>query len=296
MAMFAVMVASPLVFPIASSLAAEPRAAEPAGWKLTWSDEFDGDKIDLAKWDFDLGNGFFNYDANQWISGWGNAELQSYTDHPANVSVKEGLLRIRALKQSYQGSGYTSARIKSRSRDGSALFAQTYGRFEFRAKFPAGQGLWSALWLLPAEEKYGGWAASGEIDVVEIKGQEPSKISGSLHFGDRWPGNQSVTENYDLPNGGLATDFHVYRVEWTATEIRWYVDDVLFQTRSKWSTNGPAAGGGKDPKAPFPAPFDQPFFILMNLAVGGNFLGNPDATTDFPAEMQVDYVRVYERR
>ena len=171
----------------------------PKGWKLVWSDEFDGKDIDRAKWDFDIGNGFFNYDANQWISGWGNDELQYYTREPDNAFVKDGMLHIRALKESLHGCGYTSARLKTRKRDGSPLFSQKYGRFEFRAKLPTGKGVWPALWMLPQDEKYGGWAASGEIDVMEARGQEPTKVLGTLHFGSRWPANAHVSKEYVLP-------------------------------------------------------------------------------------------------
>ena len=138
-------------------------APAPAGWKLTWSDEFDGKDINKTKWDFDTGNGFYNYDANQWISGWGNDELQYYTREPDNAFVKDGMLHIRALKESLHGCGYTSAKLKTRKKDGSPLFSQTYGRFEFRAKLPTGKGVWPALWMLPQGEKYGGWAASGAV-------------------------------------------------------------------------------------------------------------------------------------
>ena len=145
-------------------------------WKLTWSDEFSGDALDATKWDCDLGSGFFNYEANQWISGWGNRRTAVLHAEPANVSVRQGLLRIRAIKESLHGCGFTSARIKSRKRDGTALFAQPYGRFEVRAKLPVGQGVWPAIWMLPQDEAYGGWAASGEIDILEARGQKPNEV------------------------------------------------------------------------------------------------------------------------
>lgn len=146
-------------------------AQVPAGWTLVWNDEFDGDTIDTTKWDFDLGNGFFDYQHQSWVGGWGNEELQFYTREPSNVFVKDSVLTIRALKESVHGCGYTSARLKSRKRDGTPLFNKLYGRFEFRAKVPWGKGLWPALWLLPQHDQYGGWAASGEIDVMEIIGE-----------------------------------------------------------------------------------------------------------------------------
>jgi beta-glucanase (GH16 family) len=280
-----------------------PALAQPAEreWKLVWSDEFDGMAIDRAKWDFDLGNGFFDYKANQWISGWGNNELQYYTREPDNAAIKDGMLRIRALKESLQGCGYTSARLKTRKRDGSPLFAKQYGKFEFRAKLPTGQGIWPALWLLPQEEKYGGWPASGEIDVLEARGQQPHKVLGTLHFGAGWPGNTEASRDYLLPNNGTIADFHVYTLEWEPGTMRWFVDGRLYATQSFWWSASKTEGGkGVTPKQeadlnPWPAPFDHPFYLVINLAVGGKFPGNPDPTTPFPAEMLVDYVRVYDR-
>lgn len=278
--------------------AAQPPAAE---WKLVWSDEFNGTEIDRTKWDFDTGNGFYNYDANMWISGWGNEELQYYTKHPENAFVKDGMLHLRAVKESHQGCGYTSARLKSRKRDGSPLFAKKYGRFEFRAKLPTGKGLWPALWLLPHGEKYGGWASSGEIDVVEAKGQDPTRVVGTLHFGSRWPGNAHAGKEYVLPSKGTIADFHVYALEWEPGAIRWYVDGQLYSTQDFWWSSSKVDGGKGAPPAnesevnPWPAPFDQPFYLVMNVAVGGRFAGKPDKTTAFPAEMVVDYVRVYDK-
>ena len=284
--------------PLSSNSAAQPASDK---WKLVWSDEFDGKEIDRSKWDFDLGNGFFNYDANTWISGWGNGELQYYTRDPENAFVKDGMLHIRVLKESLHGFGYSSARLKSQKRDGSPLFNQHYGKFEFRAKLPTGKGIWPALWMLPQDSKYGGWAASGEIDVVEARGQEPTKVLGTIHFGGRWPINTEASKDYVLPKKGSIADFHVYAVEWEPGEIRWYVDGERFSTQSFWWSTSKADGGkGAKPAKeadlnPWPAPFDQPFYIVMNVAVGGKFLGNPDRTTSFPAEMLVDYVRVYEK-
>lgn len=273
----------------------------PAGWKLVWNDEFDGKEIDRAKWDFDLGNGFFNYDANVWISGWGNNELQYYTREPENAFVKDGLLHIRAIKESLHGCGYTSARLKTRKRDGSPLFHRQYGRFEFRAKLPVGKGVWPALWMLPQNDKYGTWASSGEIDILEARGQEPTKVLGTLHFGSRWPGNAHVSKDYDLPRGGTIADFHVYALEWEPGEMRWFVDGHCYATQNFWwsssKLNGPkgAIPTQESDLNAWPAPFDQPFYLIMNVAVGGKFLGNPDKATTFPAEMVVDYVRVYDK-
>jgi beta-glucanase (GH16 family) len=273
----------------------------PAGWKLTWSDEFDGESIDPAKWDFDLGNGFYNYDANQWISGWGNDELQYYTKEPANASIRDGQLRIRAIKESLHGCGYTSAKLRTRKRDGAPLFSQKYGRFEFRAKLPTGRGIWPALWMLPQDEKYGPWPSSGEIDVMEARGQEPGKVLGTLHYGSRWPANTHSGNEFVFPGKGSVADFHTYAVEWEPGQIRWLVDGTPFASQSFWWSSSKTDGAkGVNPSAeadlnPWPAPFDQPFYLVMNLAVGGRFVGKPDKATPFPAEMLVDYVRAYEK-
>jgi beta-glucanase (GH16 family) len=270
-------------------------------WKLVWSDEFDGKEIDKTKWDFDIGNGFFNYEANQWIGGWGNSELQYYTRQADNAFVKDGMLHIRAVKESLHGCGYTSARLKTRKKDGSDLFSKKYGKFEFRAKLPTGKGIWPALWMLPQKEDYGGWAASGEIDVMEAKGQEPTQVLGTLHFGGRWPTNTHISKTYVFPDKGTIADFHVYAIEWEPGEIRWYVDGRQYAAQSFWWSSSKTAGAkGAKPAAeadlnPWPAPFDRPFYLVMNVAVGGKFLGNPDKTTVFPAEMVVDYVRVYDK-
>lgn len=281
-------------------VAAEPSAAG-AEWKLIWADEFDGKEIDRTKWDYDTGNGFYNYNSNQWISGWGNGELQYYTRDADNAFVTDGVLHIRALKESRDGCGFTSARLKTRKKDGSELFNKAYGRFEFRARLPTGRGVWPALWMLPQAEKYGGWAASGEIDVVEARGHQPNKVLGTIHFGGNWPANTHLSDEFTFPDGGTIADFHLYVVEWEPGEIRWSVDGKVYSTRSFWwSTSRLDGGKGLKPTKEadlnaWPAPFDQPFYLIMNVAIGGQFPGSPDMTTPFPAEMLVDYVRVYDR-
>ena len=283
--------------PVAESTAVPPA---PAGWKLVWHDEFDGPEVDKTKWDFDRGNGF-QTESKQYVGGWGNDELEFYTNRPENVFVKDGMLHIRAVKESYKGFQYTSARLNTRKKDGGPLFNKKYGRFEFRAKLPIGRGIWPALWMRPQAETYGGWAASGEIDILEAKGQNPTTVQGTLHFGSRWPANHWIKKDYVLPDQGTIADFHVYTLEWEPGEIRWSVDGKLYQTQNFWwSCSDQEGGRGLPPNDeselnPWPAPFDQPFFITMNLAVGGKFLGNPDATTKFPVEMVVDYVRVYDK-
>lgn len=274
--------------------ATRPASPASADWKLVWNDEFDGTQIDRKKWDFDRGS--FLQAGDQWLSGWGNNELEFYTSRPDNAFVQDGMLHLRAIKESYKGAQYTSARLKTKG-----LFAKKYGRFEIRAKLPTGRGIWPAIWLLPQEDKYGGWPASGEIDLMEARGQEPTKVLGTLHYGSRWPANTHTGADYVFPGNSTIADFHVYALEWEPGEIRWSVDDHLYQRQNFWwscsDTDGPR---GVEPVNeselnPWPAPFDQPFYLILNLAVGGNFLGNPDATTPFPAEMVIDYVRVFDQ-
>lgn len=242
-------------------------------WKLVWSDEFDGSALDYSKWEPEV-NAF----------GGGNNELQIYTDRRENVRVEDGHLVLEARRDNYGIAGtvreYSSGRIRSKHRGD-----WKYGKFEIRAKLPTGQGIWSAIWMLPTEEKYGTWASSGEIDIMEFKGQEPEVVWGTLHYGKQWPGNKHTGDTYKLERGNFTDDFHTFALEWEEGEIRWYVDGKLVQTQTKWDSNG----------GQFPAPFDQEFHILLNLAVGGGFLGNPDATTKFPREMHVDFVRVYQQ-
>lgn len=271
-------------------------------WVLVWNDEFEGDSVDLTKWDFDLGNGFFDYKSHTWIAGWGNEELQYYTREPDNVSVGESMLTIRAIKESLHGCGYTSARLKTRKRDGTPLFTKQYGRFEIRARVPWGKGLWPALWMLPQDDHYGGWPASGEIDLMEIVGDRPYEVLNSIHFGS--PGTEAralITHVHPLPGGSRVDDWHVYTVEWEPGEIRFYVDGIHTCTRDHWWScskirdgQGVIARRASDLN-PWPAPFDQPFYIVMNVAVGGNFPGHPNPETRFPAELVVDYVRVYDK-
>ncbi len=283
-------------------MASTRKKPQRAGWKLAWHDEFEGSEIDRSKWDFDIGNGFFHYPSHSWIPGWGNEELQYYTDAPANASVKDSCLTIRAQKESLHGCGYTSARLKTRLRSGQALFTTLYGRIEIRAKVPWGKGLWPALWMLPQDDGYGGWPASGEIDLMEIVGDKPHEVLSSLHYGSAGSEARVLhTHVHALPGGSTVADWHVYAVEWAPGEIRFYVDEDLVCTRNFWWSCSKMA---KDQGVPakrladvndWPAPFDKPFYLLMNVAVGGNFPGVPNAQTVFPAELVVDYVRVYDK-
>lgn len=246
----------------------------PEGWELIWHDEFDGAVIDLTKWEHEVN-----------AQGGGNNELQYYTDRSQNSWVEDSVLVIQALKEHYTGPEgtreYTSARLRTRNRGD-----WKYGRFEIRAKLPSGQGLWPAIWMLPTDWVYGGWAASGEIDIMELLGHEPQKVYGTLHYGGEWPNNVHTGDAYSLSGGSFTTDFHTFTLDWDSTQFRWYVDDILYQTQTSWYSTGYA----------YPAPFDQRFHLLLNVAVGGNWPGNPDNTTSFPQRMEVDYVRVFQKK
>ena len=240
---------------------------------LVWSDEFDGASLDTETWFFETGDG-----SQYGNPGWGNNERQYYL--PDNANLVGGVLTIEAREESIGTFDYTSARINTRDR-----FAFKYGRIEASMRLPGGQGLWPAFWLLAQDSSYGGWAASGEIDIMEavnLGGSGGNSVHGTIHYGGEFPANTSSGESYLVPSDATA-DFHTYAVEWDATEIRWYVDDVLYAMRNTWSSTG----------GPFPAPFDEHFYILFNVAVGGNWPGAPDAGTTFPVTMEVDWVRVY---
>jgi len=255
---------------------APPATAECDGiprCELVWADEFDGSEVDSAKWSFQLGDG----SEVGLPRGWGNNELQFYQE--SNATVGDGVLTLIAREESVSGFGYTSARLRTLGKGD-----WRYGRFEMRARLPVGQGLWPAFWMLPSTEVYGGWAASGEIDIMENVGQEPERVTGTLHYGSPWPRNAFSGSEYLLADGLFHEDFHVFAVEWERGEIRWYVDGEQYATQTDWFSSG----------GPFPAPFDRGFYLLLNVAVGGNLPGSPDSTTTFPQELVVDYVRVYQ--
>jgi len=244
------------------------------GWTLTWHDEFDGPDgsvPDPTRWTYDLGGG-----------GWGNGELESYTSRPANAKLAGGNLVITAAKENYTGAdgipcAYTSARLKTLG-----LFAQTCGRFEASIKLPAGQGLWPAFWMLGTDFPVTGWPSCGEVDIMENIGSRPATLYGSIH-GPGFTGG-SLSTAFNLPAGALADTFHVYALEWQPAQLDFYLDSTRYATYTP--ANLPAGAQWV---------FDQPFFLILNVAVGGSWPGAPDAATVFPQTMQVDYVRVYSR-
>jgi beta-glucanase (GH16 family) len=246
-------------------------AQEDARWNLIWRDEFDGEKLDYSKWEVEV-NAF----------GGGNDELQLYTDRKENVRVEDGSLVIEARKDrpGIQGTtrDYSSGRVRTKHRGD-----WKYGKFEIRAKVPDGEGIWSAIWMMPTEERYGGWAASGEIDIAEVNGKSPQTLYTTIHHGGSWPNNRQSGGKHALAKGKLSDDFHVYAIEWREGSIRWLLDGKQVHEEKDWTTSG-----GK-----FPAPFDREFHLILNLAVGGRFVGRPSAATAFPKRMVVDYVKVY---
>jgi beta-glucanase (GH16 family) len=247
------------------------------GWVLTWSDEFDqpdGAPVDPAKWNQVVG------------AATANNELEYYTGGSTSAVVESGMLVITATTQgaseytcSYGACKYTSARINTQSK-----FAQEYGRFEARIQIPRGQGLWPAWWMEGDDKPAVGWPDCGEIDIMENIGSTPSTDYGSMH-GPGYSGANDLTGSYSLPDAAaLADDFHVYAVEWDQKGVRFFLDQVVFETRT------PADVPDGDVWV-----FDRPFFLILNVAVGGNWPGNPNATTSFPQVMRVDYVRVYSK-
>ena len=247
-------------------------------WNIVWDDEFNGTSINTNLWTFETGNN----------GGWGNGELEYYTSNSLNAYVSGGMLHIVASQQGTNGYQYTSARMKTEN-----AFSTTYGRIVWRAALPSGTGMWPALWMLGTNfpDPPGiGWPACGEIDAVEENGATNNRIQSSLHFGNS--GDQDVTETalYTFPAGITATNFHTYMVDWEYGSISFSVDGNVFETQNNWSS----------PVAPYPAPFNAPFFLILNLAVGGNYVGNPttnaiNSGANFPAQMLVDYIRVYQQ-
>jgi beta-glucanase (GH16 family) len=237
---------------------------------IVWSDEFDGTAIKTNVWTYDTGNG-----------GWGNSEQEYYTSRTNNAFVSDGLLHIVARQEAYSSSSYTSARIKTQG-----LFSFQYGRVEWRAQLPAGLGFWPALWMLGTNISVPGigWPGCGEIDVLENNGSTPPMAQGSIHSGS------DATAIYNFPDGGGVTNFNTYTLDWSTNAILFYVNGHLYETQTSWGSSTTNA---------YPYPFNQPFFLIMNLAIGGQYLDYPSTNaindgTTFPGEVLVDYVRIYK--
>lgn len=289
---------------IAAALVSPQAAAAQEGWTLVWADEFDGDKIDRAKWGFDV---------DCW--GGGNEEHQCYTRSSRNAAIEDGKLVITARHERTLGPAlpahmrrtspnpegqatreFSSARLTTRGKA-----SWLYGRFEIRARLPQGQGTWPAIWMLPERETYGSWAASGEIDILETvnlgvpcakcPGGRENTILGTLHFGGKWPNNKHKGEEVSFPEV-LDGQFHTYAVEWQPGRMVWTVDGRPFAERKaeEWSTTGSDRPG---------APFDQPFHLILNLAIGGKLAegrGLGGVRLDgYPKRMEIDWVRVWQQ-
>ena len=243
---------------------------EQRNWQLVWSDEFNGVagvSPDATKWKYDIGTG---------NNGWGNAELEYYTNRTSNASLDgNGNLAITAKSEMYAGSAFTSARIKTLG-----FFEQTYGRIEARIKTPWGPGVWPAFWMIGSNESTIGWPQCGEIDIMELRGQKPNIISGTVH-GPGYSGSASITKSFALENSRYDVDFHVFAVEWGKDYIDFFVDSTLYQRITPDKLTGTWV-------------FDHPFYLILNVAVGGNYLGFPTSQTPFPQSMLVDYIKVYK--
>lgn len=237
-----------------------------AGWRLVWQDEFDGPGIDDTQWSHQVGD-----------HGWGNRELQRYTDRPENAYIQDGHLVIEARREAHRARRFTSARLTTRN-----SFAFRYGRIEARIRVPKGRGLWSAFWLLGADYPEVGWPQSGEIDVMETIGSQPRRVHGTVH-GPGYSGADGIGSARELTGyRTYAEDFYRYSIEWDPDAIRWYVDDKRFFAVTPADLPGDWV-------------FDHPFYLIVNLAVGGTWPGNPGRQTRFPQKMWIDYVRIYQR-
>lgn len=278
---------------------------EGAGWELVWADEFEGPALDRTRW---------TPEVSCW--GGGNGERQCYTDRTDNIALEGGMLVLKAKKERFTGparppeiaddpnppvtQAYTSGKVRS-----IGLHAWRYGRIEARARVPAGQGTWPAIWMMPDDPAYGAWPRSGEIDILEAvnigarcktcPGGRENRTISALHFGDFPPANRFVDHRHPLPGDGAlpSDDFHVYAVEWGEALIRFLVDDRvhLTVTAEQWRTAAPNARGRPS------APFDQPFYVMANLAVGGRLSEENNtgglAAKSFPAQFAIDWIRVY---
>ena len=235
------------------------------GWNLIWHDEFDDSTIDPANWTYDLGAG-----------GWGNGEAQHYTSRQENARLENSMLVIEARQEKYQDSYYTSARLKTKG-----LQEFQYGRTEARLKVPAGAGLWPAFWMLGNDFNGSNWPDCGEIDIMEYLGKEPDLIMGTAH-GPGYSGALGISK-WNRQSYNIAEDFHTYAIEWSPDQIDWFYDGAKYHTVTRNDV------GDRE------WVFDHPFFILLNLAVGGQLPGPVGLDTVFPAQLLVDYVRVFQK-
>ena len=261
--------ASPEVTAVPPTSTPAPTATPPwmrPGWELVWQDEFEEAEVNRENWAFDLGRG---------SGGWGNQEWEWYTDRPENARIEDGILIIEARQEEFLRGDYTSARMKTEG-----LHAWQYGRIEARIQIPAGQGIWPAFWMLGTEG--GNWPNNGEIDIMENIGREPHMVHGTVH-GPGYFGGDGVGSSYTLSEEPFADDFHIFAIEWEPDAVRWYVDENQYNTITPDNVPGDWVYD------------DHPFFIILNVAVGGLWPGYPDETTTFPQQMRVDYVRVYQR-
>ena len=235
--------------------------------KLVMEEEFSTNGApNPSIWSYDLGTG---------SNGWGNNELQYYTDRPENIVVEDGMLKITARKELFLGASYTSARILTKGK-----LEQKYGRIEARIKLPWGKGLWPAFWMLGANSDTVSWPQCGEIDIMEYLGNQPTKVLGTVH-GPGYSGGGAITKSYSLTKDRFDNDFHIFGIEWGENYINYYVDDVLYNQITPADVPGEWV-------------FNEPFYIILNVAVGGNLPGSPNADTTFPQTMLVDYVKIYE--
>ncbi len=235
--------------------------------QLVWAEEFDGAALDESVWNYELGDGCPD------LCGWGNSELQSYAQDESNVKLQDGKLVITALENTSEPD-FTSARITTQDKQ-----LVQFGRIDIRAKLPEGQGIWPAIWMLGTNITTVGWPRCGEIDIMELVGHEPNKVHGTVHYdvqGHKFTGN-----SFEKTQGNFSDEFHVFTILWEENSIKWFVDYDLYYQISAGSIGSTY-------------PFNAQFFFILNIAVGGQWPGNPDESTQFPQQMEVDYIRVFE--
>lgn len=239
------------------------------GYSLSWADEFEEPQVNLNNWTFEIGNG---------QNGWGNNELEYYTDRPENAFIEDGKLTIHATNVPWVGRQYTSARMITQGKQ-----EFQFGRIDIRAKLPKTQGIWPALWMLGTNIQEIGWPKCGEIDIMELVGHQASIVHGTIHYGDDWPNNSFKGEPFSITPNTFDEEFHVFSILWEKDRIAWYVDDIVFYEIDPTTLDGK------------PYPFNETFFFIFNVAIGGNWPGSPDETTVFPQEMIVDYIRIFQK-